>query len=67
MIVKRLVALRGVLLGGNANNGANAGLSYVNSNNTPSNTSTNVSSHLWFSKVKKYNKERAMALPLGKR
>lgn len=37
---------RGVLFGGNANNSANAGFSYANTNNTASNTNTNVSSQL---------------------
>lgn len=37
---------RGVLFSGNANNGANAGLAYANSNNTPSNTNANIGSHL---------------------
>lgn len=41
-----LVVLRGVLFSGNANNGANAGFSYANSNNTPSNTNANIGSHL---------------------
>lgn len=36
----------GVLFGGNANNGANAGFAYANSNNTPSNSNTNIGSHL---------------------
>lgn len=36
----------GVLFGGNANNSANAGLAYANSNNTPSNSNTNIGSHL---------------------
>lgn len=45
----------GVLFSGNANNRANAGFSYANSNNTPSNTNANISSHLYFSIwVKKY-------------
>ena len=35
---------RGVLFGGNANNGANAGLAYANSNNAPSNTNANIGS-----------------------
>lgn len=39
----------GVLFSGNANNRANAGFSYANSNNIPSNTSANISSHLYFS------------------
>lgn len=50
---KRLVTLRGVLFSGNANNSANAGFTYANSNNTPSNANTNIGSHLCFSKVKK--------------
>ena len=37
---------RGVLFSGNANNGANAGFVYANSNNTPSNTNANIGSHL---------------------
>ena len=36
----------GVLFGGNANNSANAGFSYANTNNTASNTNANVSSQL---------------------
>nr|DAI22996.1 MAG TPA: hypothetical protein [Caudoviricetes sp.] len=36
--------LRGVLFGGNANNSSNAGFSYANSNNTPSNTNANIGS-----------------------
>lgn len=38
----------GVLFSGNANNGANAGLAYANSNNTPSNANTNIGSQLCF-------------------
>lgn len=37
---------RGVLFSSNANNGTNAGLAYSNSNNTPSNTNTNIGSQL---------------------
>ena len=37
---------RGVHFGGNANNGANAGFAYANSNNVPSNTNANIGSHL---------------------
>jgi len=63
---KRLaVSERGVLFGGNANNGANAGFAYANSNNTPSNTNANIGSHLYLQ-----NKERkngTAALPLGKK
>lgn len=59
----------GVLFGGNANNSANAGLAYANSNNTPSNTNANIGSHLCF-KIgfdnMKQNK-RMTALPLGKK
>lgn len=33
-------------VGGNANNGANAGLVYVNTNNEASNTNTNIGSQL---------------------
>ena len=43
-----------VLFGGNANNGANAGFSYANSNNTPSNTNANIRSHLWYLFYKQY-------------
>ena len=39
---------RGVLFSGNANNGANAGFAYANSNNTPSNTNTYFGSRLCF-------------------
>jgi hypothetical protein len=42
----------GVIFSGNANNSANAGFSYANSNNTPSVANTNIRSHLCFSKVK---------------
>lgn len=44
--MKRVVCFWGVLFGGNANNSANAGCSYANTNNTPSLTNTNVSSRL---------------------
>jgi hypothetical protein len=37
-----------VLFSGNANNGANAGFSYSNTNNAPSNTNTNIGSQLSF-------------------
>lgn len=52
----------GVLFGSNANNGVNAGLTYVNSNNTPSNSNTNIGSHLCLKKLK-----GATTVPLGKR
>ncbi len=38
----------GVLFSGNANNGANAGFAYANSNYTPSNTNANIGSHLCY-------------------
>lgn len=38
--------LRGLLAGGNANNGSNAGLVYSNSNNSPANSNANVGSRL---------------------
>lgn len=44
-----MVAPLGVLFGGNANNGSNAGFVYANSNNTPSTTNANIGSHLYFS------------------
>jgi hypothetical protein len=45
---KKVVCFWGVLFGGNANNSANSGLVYANTNNTPSLTNTNVSSQLCF-------------------
>ena len=50
--------MRGVLFGGNANNRANAGFVYANSNNTPSNANANISSHLYFSKWNNNIEER---------
>ena len=59
----------GVLLSGNANNSANAGLAYANSSCAPSNTNANIGSHLCFKigfdNMKQY--KRMTALPLGKR
>lgn len=59
----------GVLFSGNANNSANAGLAYANSNNTPSSANANIGSHLCFKigfdNMKQY--KRMTALPLGKR
>jgi hypothetical protein len=46
MMKKEVVCFWGVLFGGNANNSANAGFAYANTNNTPSLTNTNVSSQL---------------------
>jgi hypothetical protein len=42
----RLFIESGLIVGGNANDGANAGLVYWNSNNTPSNANSNISSQL---------------------
>jgi hypothetical protein len=52
MKFKRLSGLRAVLRGGNANNGANAGFSYLNTNNTASNTNANIRAQLSY--FKKY-------------
>ena len=41
-----LVPCRGVLFSGNANNGANAGFVYANTNNTATNTNANIGSQL---------------------
>ena len=41
-----VVQVRGVLFSGNANNGANAGIVYANTNNAPSNTNANIGSRL---------------------
>ncbi len=55
---------RWVLFGGNANNEANAGLGYLNTNNTWSDTNTNVGSRN--SSIKIF-KTGVPTLPLGKR
>lgn len=57
---------RGVHFGGNANNGANAGFAYSNSNNTPSNTNANIGSRLYFHYKPRQNKHVA-ASPLGEK
>ena len=41
---------RGVLFSGNANNGANAGFVYANTNNSAANTNANIGSQLCLSK-----------------
>lgn len=48
MKIGRLLT-RGVYFGGNANNGANCGFVYANSNNAPSNTNANIGSRQYFS------------------
>lgn len=57
---------RGVHFGGNANNGANAGFAYSNSNNTPSNTNANIGSRLYFHSKPRQNKHVATS-PLGEK
>lgn len=49
------------MFGGNANNRANAGFVYSNSNNTPSNTNANIGSQLSFRKI------QTRASPLGEK
>lgn len=41
-------ASSGLLFGGNANNGTNAGLSYANANNAPSNANANNGSRIYY-------------------
>jgi hypothetical protein len=59
----------GVLFGGSAHNGANAGLASAYSSYAPSNSYANIGSHLCFKigfdNMKQY--KRMTALPLGKR
>lgn len=43
---KKVVQRDGAILGGNANNGANDGLAYLNSNNSPANSNANIGSRL---------------------
>lgn len=43
-MIKKAGRSLGLLFGGNANNGSNAGLVYVNSNNAPSTTNANYGS-----------------------
>ena len=52
-----------VLFSGNANNGTNAGFTYANTNNAPSNTSTNIRSRQYWLKIY----IRIETLPLGKK
>lgn len=62
--------LCGVLFSGNANNGANAGFVYANSNNTPSNTNANIGSHLCLEEIdgrsdNPIDRQGTTATPLG--
>lgn len=45
--------MSGLLFGGNANNGANCGFAYANTNNAPSNANTNIGSRLYLHKKRK--------------
>lgn len=51
-------------MGSDADNGAYAGFSYANTNNTPSNSNANIGSHLCFSD---YFFGGVITLPLGKK
>ena len=62
METKRVTSPRGLLVGGNANNGANCGFAYLNSNNAPSNTNANIGSRLYLSKPKDFSWGRTLAL-----
>jgi hypothetical protein len=53
-MIKRVVCFWGVLFSGNANNSANAGFAYANTNNTASNTNANISSQ----HCKEFNKSK---------
>lgn len=66
--MKKVGCSSGVLFGGNANNGANCGFVYSNSNNAPSNTNANIGSRLYFSiLLNNKNIKDATTLPLGKK
>lgn len=54
------------MFGGNAHNGANAGLVYANSNNVPSNTNANIGSSLYFP-IRIKNILGIAASPLGEK
>jgi hypothetical protein len=54
-----------LIVGGNANNGANAGFAYSNTNNAPSNANTNIGSQLCFQYYMAIT--RAKTMPLGKK
>ena len=53
----------GVLFGGRANNGSNAGFAYANTNNAPSNANANIRSRQYWLKIW----IRMEAVPLGKK
>lgn len=50
-----------LLVGGNANNGANAGFANSNTNNTPSNDNANIGSQLCFQKIDDHYSGRDLA------
>ena len=68
---KQGVSPRAFRVGGNANNGTNAGLAYLNSNNSPSNTNANNGSRLYTSYVLAHPRVGEQTgtepLPLGKK
>lgn len=43
---KKAITGYGLLVGGNANNGANDGLAFLNANNAPGNRNANIGSRL---------------------
>ena len=55
---KGWLSSRGVHFGGSANNGANAGFVYANSNNAPSNSNANIGSRHYFFKDKNIKGQR---------
>lgn len=60
-MIKQAGSCMCLLVSGNANNGANAGLRNANTNNTPSNANTNIGAQL------SVKFKTTVALPLGKK
>ncbi len=63
---------RGLQVGGNANNGANDGLAYLNVNNGPANANANIGSRLYclfdtITNIFRTHVHPLWTLPLGKR
>ena len=58
---------RGVLFGGGANYGANAGFAYACSSYAPSNANSYIGSHLCFRMSERQRYKGATTLPLGRR
>lgn len=65
-MIYRSAVPRGCYFGGNANNGANAGLVYANSNNAPSNSNANIGSRLYFPEEIENIRERRPCLSAEK-